>query len=83
MNKWCGPPHEPQYMCGAYARTTGKPCRRFARENGRCKLHGGRSTGAITPLTKHGFYTKESILQRKKIIELLAETSYLINKMNN
>ena len=34
--------------CGAHARTTGKPCHAPARENGRCKLHGGLSTGPKT-----------------------------------
>jgi len=33
-------------MCGAYARSTGKPCRAKALANGKCKLHGGLSTGA-------------------------------------
>jgi hypothetical protein len=37
--------------CEAHARTTGKPCRAPAMENGRCKLHGGLSTG---PRTKKG-----------------------------
>ena len=34
--------------CGAHARTTGKPCQAPAMENGRCKLHGGKSTGIRT-----------------------------------
>lgn len=38
--------------CGAMARTTGKPCRHLGTlKNGRCKLHGGRSTG---PKTEEG-----------------------------
>lgn len=33
-------------VCGAHARTTGRPCqRRDLWPNGRCKLHGGPSTG--------------------------------------
>lgn len=43
--------------CGAYARSTGEPCRAPAHRdpatgkprNGRCKLHGGKSTGPRTP----------------------------------
>jgi hypothetical protein len=31
--------------CLAYARSTGKPCRRAALANGRCRNHGGLSTG--------------------------------------
>jgi hypothetical protein len=32
--------------CGARSKRTGKPCRGAAMPNGRCKLHGGKSTGA-------------------------------------
>jgi len=35
--------------CGAYARSTGKPCQAKALTNGRCKNHGGMSTGPRTP----------------------------------
>tara|TARA_R100000935_G_C2813172_1_gene156018 strand:- start:524 stop:757 length:234 start_codon:yes stop_codon:yes gene_type:complete len=34
--------------CRAYARSTGLPCRAKALPNGKCKLHGGLSTGAKT-----------------------------------
>lgn len=81
MKKWCGPPHEPQYLCGAYARTTGKPCRRFAGKNGRCKLHGGRSTGAKSPIVKHGKYTKDMIESRKKVNSFLSQAKELLHKL--
>ena len=35
--------------CGAYARSTGNPCQAKALTNGRCKNHGGMSTGPNTP----------------------------------
>ena len=35
--------------CGAYARTTGNPCQAKALTNGKCKNHGGMSTGPKTP----------------------------------
>jgi hypothetical protein len=35
--------------CEAHARTTGKPCKAKALTNGRCKNHGGMSTGPKTP----------------------------------
>ena len=35
--------------CGAYARSTGNPCEAKALANGKCRLHGGLSRGAITP----------------------------------
>ncbi len=31
--------------CGAYARSTGRPCQGTAMRNGRCRNHGGCSTG--------------------------------------
>lgn len=35
--------------CGAYARSTGKPCQaKLLLRGGRCKLHGGMSTGPRT-----------------------------------
>ena len=34
--------------CGAFARSTGKPCQMKALANGRCRLHGGLSTGPKT-----------------------------------
>ena len=35
--------------CGAHARSTGQPCEAKALANGRCKNHGGMSTGPKTP----------------------------------
>jgi hypothetical protein len=35
--------------CGARSKRTGKPCRGAAMPNGRCKVHGGKSTGPRTP----------------------------------
>ena len=37
-------------MCGAHARSTGLPCQAKALANGRCKNHGGLSTGPKTLL---------------------------------
>lgn len=34
-----------QIRCEAHARSTGKPCQAPSMRNGRCKLHGGMSTG--------------------------------------
>ncbi|MEI4908302.1 HGGxSTG domain-containing protein, partial [Klebsiella pneumoniae] len=35
--------------CGARSKRTGNPCRAAAMPNGRCKVHGGKSTGPRTP----------------------------------
>jgi hypothetical protein len=59
--------------CGARTRK-GTPCQCPAMKNGRCRLHGGLSTGPKTvagierirqAVTKHGFYTKAAVLQRQ------------------
>jgi len=46
--------------CQAHARTTGKPCQRFAiKGRTRCRLHGGKSPrGIASPNWKHGFFSK-------------------------
>lgn len=58
----------PMKRCGAHARTTGKPCERLGMSNGRCRLHGGLSTGR--PIT-HGRRTKAAMAERHRIRELL------------
>ena len=59
--------------CGARTRR-GTSCLGPAMKNGRCKCHGGKSTGARTPeglerirraVTKHGFYSKAAKTQRQ------------------
>lgn len=83
MKKWCGPPHEPQYLCGAYARSTGNPCRRFGnKKNGRCKLHGGRSTGAKQPQIKSGKYTNEAINSLEYYSEFLKQSKRLMELLD-
>jgi hypothetical protein len=59
--------------CGAYARSTGCPCKAKAMSNGRCKNHGGMSTGpktaegrkVIAEATRHRMATG----QRKRVLE--------------
>jgi len=53
--------------CGAKTRS-GHPCGRYAMANGRCRLHGGLSTGR--PITT-GLHTKEAIQQRKEVRQLI------------
>jgi len=40
---------KPRKTCGAFARSTGRPCCAKAMLNGRCRNHGGLSTGPKTP----------------------------------
>ena len=69
--------------CGAKARTTGgNPCQAPAMKNGRCRMHGGKSTGPTTPdglarlaaaRTKHGYYSRENRAERRRVAVLKAE----------
>lgn len=43
------PERRPVERCRAWARSTGRPCRAPAMTNGRCRNHGGLSTGPLTP----------------------------------
>ena len=63
--------------CGAKNRK-GLPCQCPAMKNGRCRLHGGLSTGAKTPEGrarcgnwKHGLYSKHAIAKRRLILQLI------------
>lgn len=65
--------------CGAKTRR-GTACQRPAyKQNGRCGLHGGLSTGARTPEglkriskanLKHGRYTKDKLLRQQRAAEV-------------
>jgi hypothetical protein len=61
--------------CGAKKRRKGTPCRSPAMANGRCRIHGGTSTGPRTAAgieriraahLKHGLRTAEAIRRRKE-----------------
>src|SRR5262245_63475128 len=62
--------------CGARSKRTSKPCRGAAMPNGRCKFHGGKSTGPRTPEGlersrranwKHGHFSRESKEERSRL----------------
>ena len=59
--------------CGAHARSTGHPCRAKALPNGRCRNHGGLSTGPKTDIGRRaiGEATRARMAsgQRKKALE--------------
>lgn len=68
-------------LCGAKSRRrNGLPCRQPAMKNGHCRMHGGKCTGPRTregkrrsaeANLKHGFYTKASDLERKRMQEIM------------
>lgn len=56
--------------CGAKTRA-GTPCKNSAMANGRCRMHGGKSTGAPKGnqnSKKHGFYSKHLPEEAQEII---------------
>jgi len=69
----------PGARCGAKTRR-GTECQRPAyKQNGRCGLHGGQSTGAKTPEglqriseanLKHGRYTKDKLERKRRAAEV-------------
>ena len=72
--------------CGARAKRTGKPCRGAAMPNGRCKLHGGKSTGPRTPEGlersrranwKHGHFSREAKAERSRLRAAMLAVRYL------
>ena len=69
-------PFENIKFCGAKTRTTNKPCQGSAMSNGRCRFHGGKSTGR--PITT-GKWTKEAIHQKDEVNLLIRQAKALIN----
>ena len=72
-------PEWPGKRCGAKTRR-GTECQRPAyKQNGRCGLHGGKSTGARTheglqrisgANLKHGRYTKDKLTRKRRAVEV-------------
>lgn len=61
--------------CGAKRKHDGCSCQQPAMANGRCRFHGGKSTGARTiegaekarqAVLRHGFYTEAARRERQK-----------------
>lgn len=77
--------------CGAKRRDGGR-CRGPAMPNGRCRMHGGLSTGPRTPeglersrkaAWKHGHYSAEAIAQRARNSSLLRDLRALLARCEN
>ena len=71
-------PFENIKYCGAKTRTTGKPCKGSAMKNGRCRFHGGKSTGR--PITT-GLWTNETIQQKKEVNLLVRESKVAFKRL--
>jgi hypothetical protein len=50
-------------------------------KNGRCRYHGGKSTGAKNPVIKHGYYTKTATEERRWLRQLLKEADELLDEI--
>lgn len=75
--------------CGAKTRA-GHPCRQPGMRNGRCRLHGGKSTGPKTTTGAlrsrttrlcHGRYSQKEIQQRREDSEILRELRALARRL--
>jgi hypothetical protein len=76
----------PMHQCQkCLARTRkGSLCQSPAMPNGRCRMHGGLSTGAPKGnknAYKHGRYTTESLAGRRTIAELIKECRALTEEI--
>lgn len=67
-----------QDRCGAHCRTTGHPCLNFQMPNGRCRMHGGKSSGRPV---EHGFYTQDAINDRRELREIIRDLQMMINRL--
>jgi len=85
------PPGDPNRTprCGAKTRK-GTACHSPAMPNGRCRMHGGASTGPRTPeglarsrrsRWKHGLYSAEAMARRKLARELMRQSRDLIDRI--
>ena len=75
--------------CGAKTRNR-TSCKSPAMKNGRCRMHGGKSTGAITQTGierikkanfKHGLYTQESLEFKRDAAEFLKMSKRFLNEL--
>jgi hypothetical protein len=76
--------------CGAHTRRGG-PCQAPAMRNGRCRLHGGLSTGPRTAagiarirraVTRHGRHSAAAKAERMRVNRLYSEAREFLKKLN-
>jgi hypothetical protein len=69
--------------CGAKTRK-GKSCQAPAMKNGRCRMHGGQSTGppkGTQNALKHGYYTRAAIAERKRVSRLIRDSRAFLDEI--
>jgi hypothetical protein len=85
------PPGDPGTAprCGAKTRG-GSACEAPAMPNGRCRLHGGKSTGPRTAeglercrqaKWKHGWYSQQALAERRRVRELMRTSAQLLQEI--
>ena len=82
--------NEPLVLCGAKSKRTECPCKQPAMKNGRCRLHGGKSTGPRTPEGleksrkanwKHGFYSIKAREEKRIVGFVFRKSRYLLDEL--
>lgn len=78
-------------LCGAKSRRNeNRPCKGIAMANGRCRMHGGKSTGHKTEegkrnhalaVTTTGLYTNKALEERRQARKLLNDTKLLLSSL--
>ena len=75
--------------CGARSKRSGNPCRQPAMKNGRCRLHGGLSTGpktkeglarSIAARLKHGAYSQTFKNEVREINQAIREANRFLKE---
>lgn len=61
-------------MCGA-TNISGHKCMLPGMANGRCRIHGGMSTGPVNPRVKHGLYRKSMSAEEAEMFDALKNDS--------
>ena len=59
--------------CGAFARTTGEQCKNASMANGRCRMHGGKSSGRPVTHGQRAKLAKKNRMHVREILNLLAK----------
>jgi len=83
VGKWRGIAHSEMARCGAKTRA-GHPCGQFAMPNGRCRFHGGKSSGPRDLSKwhlKHGRFSKAVLAERQAFAALLREVRETLQTM--
>ncbi len=80
MSDLLNQPHGGRLICGARTRSGGQ-CGHSSMANGRCRYHGGLSTGPKKPFIKHGRYTKATMAEARLINQLIKDANLTVSEL--